>query len=199
MAKIPAKSLDTLFQEARLETHHFHVNQVLLKKKIVQTVKVNHRPKSIRELVRAIRINHMYIGGEANAMIGRMNPGSSVFPGEVDLVAVTLTELTGKPEANYFELLLQAKRRHLVIDSIRFWLNVRLQYNDQPSGECLHAVMDYDFAGDGCSYIFSIENEVSVGKWLAAKCVSLNDQKPIIFPGDSLWLVPRVRLPKITT
>lgn len=107
----------------------------------------------------------MDIGNYANDILGK--PAFAVVTEEtqLDLVVVSVKELTGKDQAPLKEIFARAKEKGLQICPNQVGPELRLQYEDQPSGEWLVIGMEPITGSDGVLSLFRVERDVSV-LWL---------------------------------
>ncbi len=164
-------------------------------------IRPNRRLELMGEFRRALQSRHMPIGDLANRVIEANGLNLEVPAGikRVKFIKTTLKEMTGKDEADYFEI--YSHFIGLQNFPLAVWLNLRLQYLDQPHNECLYTLSRYEAInvdGRTIDCVLAIDNDPSIGKWLYGRSIGYF-AAPTVFSGDSLWLIPSVPMPKLAT
>lgn len=161
-----------------------------------KTVELNPNLISATDFLLAFRDKGITVGADAQRIIRSTVGKTPIRAKKFDLLKLTMKKLTGKNEGDFFEAAGFAEPYDL-FDSIELWLNLRLQYLNQPRGECLYTAGPHCSLGGPLSKIsehfIAIDHDVSVGNWIyGARYIDTNG-KLVTFPADSLWLVARPR------
>ncbi|MDP2910674.1 MAG: hypothetical protein Q8N58_02740 [bacterium] len=90
---------------------------------------------------------------------------------EYDLFVLTIAQLTGKKDTTSTTDEIFASVKRLGFQKCPAWvgLQLRLDYENQPNGECLFVAMKPIRALDGCLAVFRVRRDAS-GLWLRAVC-----------------------------
>ena len=116
---------------------------------------------------KAIKAKKMRIGDYANDILGKPEFTVVTEETEIDLVNVSVKELTGKNKAPLKEVFAQAMARGLQLCPNQVGPELRLQYEDQPEGEWLIIGMEPITDSDGYLKLFHVERHGDV-LWLYA-------------------------------
>lgn len=114
---------------------------------------------------KAIEEKKMRIGYCADDILGKPAFSVATEEMELDLVVVSVKELTGKDEAPLIEIYARAKERGLGLCPNEVGPSLRLQYADQPNGEWLIIGMEPIADSDGYLELFYLEHSDD-GLWL---------------------------------
>jgi len=125
--------------------------------------------KSYRANIKGRKVDgqRMDIGDYANDILGKPEFTVVTEETEIDLVNVSVKELTGKNKAPLKEVFAQAMARGLQLCPNQVGPELRLQYEDQPEGEWLIIGMEPITDSDGYLKLFHVERHGDV-LWLYA-------------------------------
>lgn len=158
-----------------------------------KTVRINQRLKTSKNFQRAFKSKGIAVGASMERVIKTELGTFAPDIRKVRFTVASLKQLTGKEEADYSEL--YSRFVEAISYPLEIWLNLRLQYLDQPHNECLFTLARYrEFDADydhSQECVLAIDNDPSVGKWIFARSIG-HFSAPTIFPGDSLWVIPQV-------
>lgn len=201
---ITGEGLGVICRQAKAKVDRQYLAQHFLELPTAMNITIYKKLKTPDDFRQAYRNKHLALGGVADKLLSLMSRHD--FPKmkpRVEIVAISLKDLTGKEEATFREVLEASFECSGSVSSIRLWANARLQYLNQPIGECLYCGANFMFGPNDLGMVLTLENLPGVGKWLAAEEVdltySIDGQQKRVFPGDSIWLIPRQPLLKITT
>jgi hypothetical protein len=193
--RLSGKELGEICAKARVKTDRDYLVQNFRKLPTAMTIVIGTELKTAGDFRQAFQARGIAIGGEADKFLTRISHRDvPEKPLVVELVAISLKDLTGKDEATFAEVLEQAERCASVEPSMRLWADARLQYWTQPMGECLYCGAQVFFGSDGKYYVLTLDNDPTVGKWLAVQPVDVGrakNPKSRTFSGDTIWLIPR--------
>ncbi|MBI3046168.1 MAG: hypothetical protein HYY86_01310 [Candidatus Harrisonbacteria bacterium] len=131
-----------------------------------KTIKLGTDLKTADDFRHALKVGGYRISDWANDILGK-SAFTAANQETVELVKVSVKELTGKDQAPFQEIIQRAEERGLKKCPVEVGPQLRLQYSDQPYGEWLVVAMEPIAASDGYLRLFSVGHDVS-GRWLSS-------------------------------
>jgi hypothetical protein len=110
-------------------------------------------------LINKLKDNHFSFGYYANDIIRKNTFTVVLEEKEIQLIKISVAELGFKIGATYRNLCLRAKEIGLTLCPSEVGPQLRLQYKDQPSGECLNIGMEPILGSNGLVCIFTIKQD----------------------------------------
>lgn len=120
--------------------------------------------KNADEFRKALKKDGFKIGDWGNDILGKPAFTVSSEEEEIQLANVSVADLGFKNGANYGDICAKAKALGLELCPNEVGPQLRLQYKDQPKGECLRIAMKPITDSDGDLNIFSVGHDVVL--WL---------------------------------
>lgn len=151
--------------------------------KVFKTIKLGTGLMTADDFCQAFKRAGYRIGDWANALLSERAFQTASQATEVDLVIVSVADLGFPKGANGRDIYPKAQELGLMLCSPEVGPQLRLQYTDQPNGECLF------ISSDGDLDVFYVERDDS-GSWLHGK-----DGCPDCFwDGGDCWVFLRPTL-----
>ena len=143
--------------------------------KIWKTLKLGTGLQTADDFRNALKKIGCQTGNYANDLLGKPEFKAATKEIEVDLVILTTSELTGKREGGTTtEVFAGAERLGLDRCPPEVGPQLRLQYKDQPNGECLLIGMEPISDSGGYLEVFCVERDDS-DRWLDSDCGNTED------------------------
>ncbi len=133
-----------------------------------KTLKLGTGLKTADDFRKALKASGFRIGDWANDVLGKPKFAVSGVEREVELVKVTVKELTGKDRATRAEIYRVAKEKGLELCPAEVGPQLRLQYQDQPYGEWLVIAMEPITDSVGNLEVFDVRHGAG-GRWLGGR------------------------------
>src|SRR3989344_702519 len=154
---------------------------------VFKTIKVGTGPKDTDGFRSALKDAGCKISNWSNDILGKPGFRVAAQPADIDLVVLTTTQLTGKSDdGTTAEVFAGAVRLELEECAPDDGPQLRLQYLDQPLGECLRMGMEPITDSNGDFRVFSVGHN-DVGLWLYANYANPN----LHWHGGLLWVFRR--------
>jgi len=130
-----------------------------------KTIKIGTDIKTAEEFRRALHDGEFRLSDWASDILGKPAFKAADEETEVDLVKVTVAELSFKEGARRDQIYERAKELGLELCPLEVGPQLRLQYQDQPNGEWILAAMEPIVDSGGPPRLFVVGRDDS-GRWL---------------------------------